>query len=267
MKYFVVGLSHFFNLIPTLIDSFQIFIYLAFFVIFIILIMVNFSKVKFQVLDIIKIYLGLYKKKAFLLNSILLLLTSVIVYKYNNDFYAMTLFVLFVDFIIESLKFIDNKIFDINNNKIFKIKDLWELILPILILIFFKMTLWGELYSFDLIKASNYFLAMFIVLIIRLLLYVYSRIFTIYSNVFEILKKANHYGDFRKVIDIFTIIVFYSKNNINYFRVINELLKRQVINRKNHSIILNLCRYVKKSREYNLEPYTLYLKYWESEMK
>ena len=244
MEYFIRGSAHFFNLFADFLEHCENIIYFIFAIILLILIFLSFSKIKSSLNGVLKSYIGLFKFLPFSLGFVLLLISSILTYKINNHFKILSLLVTIVNFIIETINIYDNNILNKENKKIFKVSDFKTIIVSNLILIFFKITYWAELYTFDLVEKKNYFITMFLIVLLQLLVMVIFKLYSIYDKVFRFTKNKNEYNMLKKIHHLIHILAM-SNNKINYFRIIKIYLQREIITKQNAIDILNFCYYYK----------------------
>lgn len=244
MKYFVQGTAHFFNLFAEFLEHCENVIYFIFALMLIAIIIYSLKKVKLSLVDVFKSYIKLFKYVSFLVAFILLLISTILTYLSNNQFVVLSLLVAAVNFLKETFNIYDDKILHYNNLKIFKFKDFRDVLIPNLILIFFKTTYWAELYVFNLEDIKTYFVTMLIVISIQLFVMVAFRLYSIYTKVFFLVKCSNNYSTVKKLYDFIKILII-SNNEINYFRLIKIEFQREKFTNEKRSDISSLCFYYK----------------------
>lgn len=247
MEYFVKGISHFFNLFADFLEHCENIIYFLLLVILLVLIFFTLkkdSKFKKTICDLIKSYLAIFKFLLFTILCIILLLSSIITFKMNNQFKILSLVVVVINFIKETVTLYDDNILKEDRIYILKKSDLKNILIPNLILIFFKITYWCEFYIFDIHEIKTYFIIMLLVIILQILVVVMFKIYSIYGQAFKFIKSGSNYNFWFKVIALIKILKLCS-NKVNYFRLVKIFLSHEIITKKNHNEIINLCLYYK----------------------
>lgn len=266
IEYFIKGTSHFFNLFANFLEHCENVIYFLLFLIFAILIIFtlkNNKNFKNNLWCIIKSYFHLFKFPLFTILSLLSLIISIIVFTLNNEFKILSLLVLSVNYIKQTISVYDDKLFNNNNQQIFKKKDFSNILVPNLILIFFKITYWSELYTFNINKIKSYFIVMLFIIIVEIVIMFIFKLYSIYSQVFKFVKPDSNYNTFFRIVDLLKILNR-SNNNIEYFKLVRIFLQSEKISMENHNEIIYLCLYYKsiknkikigESYKYNYEIY------------
>lgn len=244
MKYFIRGTAHFFNLFADFLEHCENIIYFIIAIILLILIIYGFKKIKLNLKAVLFSYLGLFKFISFILAFILLLICTILTYLANNQFMILSLLVVTVDFIKKTCNIYDDKILHQENLKIFLFKDFTNILIPNLILIFFKITYWAELYWFNLNEVKNYFITMAIIIFIQIITMIIFKIYSIYTKVFCIVKKTSKYNKIQKILDFFKILKI-SNNQMNYFRLVKIFFQHEIVTKDNRKNIIELCFYLK----------------------
>lgn len=209
-----------------------------------ILIIYGFKKTKANLKAVLFSYLGLFKFISFTLAFTLLLMCTILTYLANNQFMILSLLVVAVDFIKKTCNIYDDKILHQENLKIFLFKDFTNILIPNLILIFFKITYWTELYCFNLNEIKNYFITMAIIIFIEIITMIIFKVYSIYTKVFCIVKKTSKYKKIQKILDFFKILKI-SNNQMNYFRLVKIFFQHEIVTKDNRKNIIGLCFYLK----------------------
>ena len=244
MKYFIRGTAHFFNLFADFLEHCENIIYFIIAIILLILIIYGFKKIKANLKAVLFSYLGLFKFISFTLAFTLLLMCTILTYLANNQFMILSLLVVAVDFIKKTCTIYDDKILHQENLKIFLFKDFTNILIPNLILIFFKITYWAELYCFNLNEIKNYFITMAIIIFIEIITMIIFKVYSIYTKVFCIVKKTSKYKKIQKILDFFKILKI-SNNQMNYFRLVKIFFQHEIVTKDNRKNIIGLCFYLK----------------------
>ena len=263
MEYFIRGTAHFFNLFAEFFEHCENVVYFIFVILFFILIIWNFSKIKNSLKDIIKSYARLFKFFIFLLAFVLLLITSILTYKCNNQFKVLSLIVAIINFFKETFNLFDNKVLHDDKLKIFTFKDWKNILISTLVLVCFKITYWAELYVFDIDEIKKYFIAMFIVVCIQIFIVLFFKLYTIYEKVFFLVINSKEYTRIKRIKNFIEVLKI-AKNDINCFRVIRIYFQKEKITTQTYKEIHALCLYYiaikckvkfENNFEYNLKIY------------
>lgn len=263
MEYFIRGTAHFFNLFADFFEHCENVVYFIFAILFFILIIWNFSKTKNSLKVFIKSYAKLFKFYIFLLAFVLLLISSILTYKCNNQFKVLSLIVAIINFFKETFNLFDNKVLHDDKLKIFIFKDWKNILISTLVLVFFKITYWAELYMFNIDEIKKYVIEMFIVICIQIFIVLFFKLYTIYEKVFFLVVNSKEYTKIQRIKNFIEILKI-AKNDINCFRVIRIYFQREKITTQTHKEIHSLCLYYiaikcklkfENKFEYNLKIY------------
>jgi len=125
LEYFIKGSSHFFNLFADFLEHCENIIYFLFLIILLILIFFTLKKdnnFKSTLWSVIKSYFTLFKYSLFALLCLILLICSIITFRINNQFRILSILVLVINFIKETVTAYDDKLFNQDNSCILNIK-------------------------------------------------------------------------------------------------------------------------------------------------
>lgn len=247
MEYFIRGTAHFFNLFADFLEHCENIIYFIFLLILLILILFTLKKdkgFKSTLFNLGKSYLTLFKYIIYDILIIILLFASIWTYKLNNQFKILSLLVVIINFVIASVNVYDNNLFDENNNILLKYSDFKNIIVTNIVLVFFKITYWAEIYVFNISEIKEYFIIMIIIILSEIFVMIGFKIYSIYDIAFKFVKKKSNYYTIHKITDFIKILTICS-NKINYFRLVRIFLQNEVITKENHSNIVSFCLYYK----------------------
>lgn len=244
MEYFVRGTAHFFNLFAEFLDYCEQIIYFIFLVIFLLLVVAAFSKIRNSLLNVVCAYLKLFKFLTYIIAFLMLVITTYLTYTLNDQFGVLSLFVCVINFIIETFKVYDSSVLKGENTRIFKLSNFSNILITNLILIFFKTTYWSELYVFDIGEIKYYFIGMISVIIIQIIYLLMFKIYSIYDVTFKYIKSKSNYPKSKKIADMAKLL-FISKNDINIFRLARLYLQKNIVNKNSHSRIIDFIYFSK----------------------
>lgn len=242
MEYFIKGTAHFFNLFADFFEHCENVIYFIFIMICFGFVICNLGKIKNSLKEIIKSYVKLFKFVFFMLAFFLLLIATILTFKSNNQFKVLSLIVAIINFFKETFNIFDNKVLHDDKVKIFTFKDWKSIVIANLGLIFFKITYWTELYTFNIDEIKEYFITMFTVVCIQIFVIVICKLYTIYEKVFFLTLKSKEYTKIKKIMNFIDILKI-ARNDINCFRVIRIYFQRQRITKDTYNEIQALCFY------------------------